>query len=180
MVKKLDTALFDWELYGLLVRKARIDMGYKKAEDFAESVWRRTRVRMSRDILYKIEQGRQIPDASQFMALNLAVSDSLFYPDVTDMCTSRSWKQIAGGDGIPDEWKKENSEEAWAERTGMRDARDLEHMPAAEEARALLSEKANDLANDRPELFDSGEADSDWHNALETYLAETYGPDAQD
>lgn len=179
MAKETADELFDWELYGLLVRRARQNMGYKKAEEFAESIWRRTHARISRDTLYKIEQGRQVPDASQFMALNLAVSQSLFNPEVANMCVSRSWKSLSNGADIPDEWKKENSEAAWSSSTGMEGPDDLAHMPSGESAVALLSETAHTLANDVPELFDT-ETDSKWHDALKAHLTETYGPDVED
>lgn len=178
MGSETGSELFDWKLYGLLMRKLRLDLGYRKAEDFSDSIWRRTRVKISRDTLYKIEQGRQIPDASQFMALNLALSKSLFNPEVAGMCTSQVWKSLAEGADVPEEWKKENAHAAWRSSTGMESPRDLKHMPSGERAVALLSESAHALAGDAPELFDP-EPDNEWHSALEAYLSETYGPDAE-
>lgn len=115
-----EVEVFDWKLYGSLVRRVRMNLGYKKAEDFAASIWRRTRVKISRDTLYKIEQGRQVPDAAQFMAINLALSGTKFYPWITDLCTSPEWRGIeeASGDGtkevesvvldLPPLWKGDN------------------------------------------------------------------------
>lgn len=179
MEKEPVAELFDWKLYGLLIRKARQDLGFTKAEEFAESILRRTHTRISRDTLYKIEQGRQVPDANQFMALNLAVGKSLFNPETSGMCVSQTWKSLSDGVGIPDEWKKENSETAWRRGTGMEGSDDLAHMPSGKSAVALLSETAHTLANDKPELFDT-EVDDKWHDALRAYLSETYGPDMQD
>ncbi len=117
--------VFDWGLYGALVRKARTDLGYRKAEDFADSIWRRTRVKVSRDTLYKIEQGRQVPDGNQFMAINMALSGTRFFPWITNLCTSMEWQSIedqscGGGQGevtpdklyLPHDWKTENFDEA--------------------------------------------------------------------
>lgn len=99
---------FDWQLYGLLVRKERIRIGYRRAEDFAASIWRRTRVEVSRDTLYKVEQGRQIPDALQFMAINMALGFDPFLGKVVDMCISSEWKGASSPDGIPEKWKVTN------------------------------------------------------------------------
>lgn len=114
MTEDESVSMFDWGLYGMLVRKKRIDLGYKKAEEFAASIWRRTRIHVSRDSLYKIEQGRQIPDGNQFMGINMALCGNPFYPEITGMCMSNEWKKIApvaeghGELSIPDKWKTEN------------------------------------------------------------------------
>lgn len=109
-----DDMVFDWGLYGMLIRKRRIDIGYKKAEFFAKSIWRRARVAISRDTLYKIEQGRQIPDALQFMGINMALYGVPFSEEVMQLCMSNEWKEIesASRHYIPTLWKQENFNEA--------------------------------------------------------------------
>ena len=89
-----EIGLFDWALYGMLCRKRRNDLGYKTAEAFAKSVWRRTRLQLTRDILYKIEQGRQTPDAMQFMALNISLWGQIMPYDVIQMCASKEFGQV--------------------------------------------------------------------------------------
>lgn len=120
MVKSETSGMFDWSLYGLLVRKFRTDMGYKKAEDFAATIWRRTRVEVSRDSLYKIEQGRQVPSAEQFMAINIALGRAIDFTEITDICKSKEWKEIIEGrhDPIPITWKIENDMRALQEYGG--------------------------------------------------------------
>ena len=176
MAKDERSEMFDWKLYGLLIRKKRMDIGYKKAEDFSDGIWRRTRVKISRDTLYKIEQGRQIPDASQFMALNLAVDQSLFNPEATNLCTSQEWKSLVSGAAVPCEWKRENAEVAWKNSSGMEDVDDFDRLPRGEDAVDYLSKQAHILASDAPELFDT-KVDDEWHEVFETYLTETYGLD---
>lgn len=97
--------MFDWALYGALVRKERIRLGYRRAEDFAASIWRRTRVDVSRDTLYKVEQGRQVPDALQFMAINMALGFDPFFGRVVDMCISSEWRIASEARDIPEKWK---------------------------------------------------------------------------
>lgn len=114
--------MFDTELYGLLIRKKRIDSGYRRAEDFAKSVYRRTRVRITRDMLYKIEQGRQTPDCVQFMAINLALTGKLFPNELIRLCTSREWSVIdeAGNPtSIPFRWKLENAQQVRQENENV-------------------------------------------------------------
>lgn len=105
--------VFDWSMYGALVRNARMRLGYRRAEDFSKSIYRRTRGVVSRDTLYKIEQGRQKPDAEQFMALNMALSGNPFYPGITEKCMSPEWYGIMtnGSQHIPNDWKVENLED---------------------------------------------------------------------
>lgn len=114
---KTDKHMFDWGLYGAMVRHTRNKLGFTKAEDFGAALWRRTRIYISRDVLYKIEQGRQVPDAMQFMALNLVLFGS-YYPElkVIDMCLSSDWEYIEKHNelpnrefNIPENWKEENS-----------------------------------------------------------------------
>lgn len=68
-----NTMQIDWTLYGAKCRKKRQDMGFRTAEAFAAEVFRRTRTHLTRDILYKIEQGRQEPSALEFIGLNLSL-----------------------------------------------------------------------------------------------------------
>ena len=112
MPGKQPAAMFGWSLYGMLVRKHRADKGYKKAEAFSETIWRRTRVDISRDTLYKIEQGRQIPNAEQFMAINMALFGAPINDDLLHLCMSAEWRSISNEevDLIPHEWKLENTE----------------------------------------------------------------------
>lgn len=120
MVKSSNSGMFDWSLYGLLVRKFRTDMGYKNAEDFADTIWRRTRVEVSRTSLYKIEQGKQAPSAEQFMAINMALGGAIDFEEITNLCKSTEWKEILRGDHdpIPLEWRYENYERAIQEHAG--------------------------------------------------------------
>lgn len=74
---------FDWGLYAALVRKRRKDMGYKRAKDFAPIA------NMSRDTLYKIEQAKQVPSATVFMALNMALWGDLLPRMIADLCVRR-------------------------------------------------------------------------------------------
>lgn len=109
--------VIDWSLYSVLVRNDRRAMGFKKAEEFSATIWRRARVKVTQETLYKIEQARQIPDTKQFMAINIALYGSPLPQRVVDTCLSREWRQIAeaGGD-IPERWKIENFEEAAGDR----------------------------------------------------------------
>ena len=89
----VETRLFDLELYGAKCRKRRQDLGYKTADAFAASVRRRTDASITRDILYKIEQGRQEPGASLFLALNLSLWGDPFPFEAIGECLSKDFAE---------------------------------------------------------------------------------------
>lgn len=108
---------FDWTLYSALIRKDRKDRGYRTAASFSETIYRRTRVSISRDTIYKIEQGKQTPDALQFMAINISLYKTPLPKRVTDLCFSPEWRSIVTSPeaDIPIEWKYDNFAEAAGE-----------------------------------------------------------------
>jgi len=85
---------FDWGLYAALIRKRRKDLGYKTAKAFSDFICMRTRVKVSEQTLYKIESGKQIPNANVFFALNLASFGTLFPMVQLDMCMCPEWREI--------------------------------------------------------------------------------------
>lgn len=166
----------DWALYGLLVRKHRIDSGFRKVEDFSRVIWRRTRFYLSRDTLYKIEQGRQIPDSSQFMALNLALFGNPFGGEDIWKCLPKEWRDITSVPAlfVPDSWKEENSETVWREATGKVDCEDPRSSMTEADLLRLGGENSASLAGDDPALF-SEAVDLKWRKQLESEYLETYG-----
>lgn len=107
-----DVEVFDWSLYSALIRKARKDMGFKTAEAFSATIYRRTRVKISRDSIYKIEQGKQTPDAMQFMAINMVLYNEPFPGRIVTSCLCPEWVQIMNGGDIPLSWKHGNYRDA--------------------------------------------------------------------
>lgn len=107
----------DWSLYGALVRNYRIKAGIKKAPDFAKLIYRHTRVKVNQDTIYKIEQGKQQPNAEQFLAINIVLFDSCLPKEVTDFCFSEEFSDYIklGPASIPDAWKYENFKQALEE-----------------------------------------------------------------
>jgi len=177
MKPEQDFQPFDWALYGMLVRRKRLDLGFRKAEEFAASIWRRTRVHISRDTLYKIEQGNQIPDAEQFMAINLALGRVLFDAPTADLCLSPEWREIVGS-SIPDAWKEDNAEAAWRQRTGIGDLSKFGGELPDEELLSLYDASAPEIASDDAGLF-SADIDDKWHSAIHEHFEAIYGPDTE-
>ena len=129
------------QLYGAMVKNARKRAGYSTAQAFSDSIFRRTRVYISRDVLYKIEQGRQNPDIAQFMAINLSLYGAPVPSKVTMPCICPEWVEIASNGGeIPPSWRRANTR-AIEEATG-------EHYETAEAAAKA--------AKDDPSLFGYG------------------------
>ena len=103
--------LFDWELYGMLVRNRRKKMGYKDADLFSQTLYRRVRLQISRDAIYKIETAKQEPTTTQFMGINLALWGEVIPSEITSFCMIDQWKTMVDEPKhpyIPDEWVEEN------------------------------------------------------------------------
>ena len=132
------------QLYGAMIKNARKRAGYSTAQAFSDTIYRRTRVYISRDVLYKIEQGRQKPDIEQFMAINLSLYHAPLPSKVTMPCICPEWISIASNEGeIPLSWRKENT-------------RDLERATGERFNDGVAAGKA---AKDDPKLFGYGTAE---------------------
>lgn len=92
--------MFDWKQYGRIVKNARKKAGYDTAEQFAKSLYRRTRIHVCREAMYKIEQGRQKPKVLQFQAINLALFGNP-QPSEIEQCYSKEFLALMQ-DGIKD------------------------------------------------------------------------------
>lgn len=108
--------VFDWATWAAIVRNLRKKQGYSAAEDFARRVWLETRVKLTRETIYKIEGGKQQPTVEQFWAINLMLFGTLM-PDekILALCLSGEWSALAdcvgrGEHEIPDAWRRENTE----------------------------------------------------------------------
>lgn len=109
--------LFDWSLYGAMVRHERTKLGYKNTNDLSDTIYRRTRMRVSKDVLYRIEQNRQEPTAMQFMAINLAIFNEIWPRFRADMsaCPSEKWRIYNENEEMPAEWRADNLAIAYEE-----------------------------------------------------------------
>lgn len=102
----MSDGLFDWSLYGALIKHKRIQRGIKNVPAFSDFIRFCTRESISRDALYRIEQGRQTPSAEQFIAINLALfgaqwpsSDASFLG-----CFSEGWREYVEEERMPHSW----------------------------------------------------------------------------
>ena len=102
--------LFDWQLFGAMVRNMRRKRGWAKAEHFSIAIHNRTRLHISADTLYKIESGRQVPSSMQLFAMMLALG--LKAPEVMDVlmrtCSCEEWKELYNGE-VPFNWRVANT-----------------------------------------------------------------------
>ena len=78
--------MIDLGLYGCLIRAERVNRGISTANGFSEFIKEKTGYYISRDILYKIEQGKQEPKAIQFMAISLALFGTLIPDGILKLC----------------------------------------------------------------------------------------------
>lgn len=99
--------LFSWGAYAYLIREKRTKKGYTTAKKFSSAIYRRTRLEVSSDVVYRIEQCRQEPNAMQFMAINLSLFDEVFPYEVRE-CARGGWVDLIEHYNVPDKWKREN------------------------------------------------------------------------
>ena len=104
--------LFDWAVFGALVRQHRKRMGYKTAEAFSESIYNRTRFSISAETLYKIEGGKQMPNGMQLLSLLIALGLEPFKSPAGRILTAASgkeWESVGTWNEVPEKWRRENS-----------------------------------------------------------------------
>lgn len=109
--------LFDWTVFGALIRNKRRKKGYKTAEEFSKTIYNRTRFTISAETIYKIEGGKQVPNAMQLMAICMSVSWSPQIGDLFAVCASNEWNEVASG-AVPLSWRRENAAYYALESTG--------------------------------------------------------------
>lgn len=111
----METLNFDWNLYGLIIKRHRKIRGVYTAKELSELIYLRTRTKVSKDALYRIEQGRQVPNAEQFMAINLTLFNDLFPYRFAEIkaCVSEDWQHVRETCEISERWLDENTADAY-------------------------------------------------------------------
>lgn len=92
--------LFDWTMFGSVIRITRRILGYRKASEFSDAIVDITGYSITADTLYKIESGKQAPSAMQLFAIMLALgvtadNFSSVVGDTMMACSRGEWKKIA-------------------------------------------------------------------------------------
>lgn len=88
-------ASIDMELYGMLVRRARLNLGYRRGDDFVAALQYHTGVSISKDTLYRIETAKQEPSINFILAMNLMEGKGVLDMKLIDMCVPMEWKESA-------------------------------------------------------------------------------------
>ncbi len=113
--------VIDWNVYGALVRNARMKSGFKRIEAFVNALWFRTRVKVGKDTLYKVEAGKQAPSVEVFFGINLVLFGSYLPEKLFGIAVCDEWEKISSKyekDGfdsfqpyVPHHWRRENFED---------------------------------------------------------------------
>lgn len=85
-----ETTSFEKGIYGALLRNRRMELGYRKAEDFIEDL-HLIGCDVSRAALYRIERGEQEPPINFFLASNLILCGQLNSLDLINPCIPSEW-----------------------------------------------------------------------------------------
>lgn len=64
---------FDTQLFGLLLRRKRVNAGYSTAQAFSDNLELIWGVKIPRDTIYRIESGKVQPSIEQALAFSLAL-----------------------------------------------------------------------------------------------------------
>lgn len=88
----------DLFLYGALIKKKRLDLGYRKAEDFVDAMKIKTGYEVSKDILYRMEAGKREPTINFLIAFNMMCGKPLLDSSILEMCLPREWVEQSSED----------------------------------------------------------------------------------
>ena len=117
---KENEELFDWHLFGAMLRNRRLKMGYKKASAFSETIYNRTRLIITEQQLYKIESGRRVPTGMELVAIAVTVGRGAFL-QMLSTCSCDEWSGEWENGEVPKHWRIENSEHYALAALGHRD-----------------------------------------------------------
>lgn len=90
MVDRSISPSFDCAMYGALLRHKRMEIGYRKADDFVADL-KEVGYSISRAALYRIERGEQEPPVSFFAAANLVLYGRVDELDLIESCMPQGW-----------------------------------------------------------------------------------------
>ena len=90
---------FEKAMYGALLRQKRIEMGYRKAEDFVADL-EAIGFKISRAALYRIERGEQEPTASFLIASSILLFGETICSDLLNPCIPQEWADPLSSDAI--------------------------------------------------------------------------------
>ena len=68
--------------------------GYKNMDDFARGLWLRARIKIGKETLYKIEQGKQPPSVETFFGINLVLFGEFLPEKLFCFSVCDEWKAI--------------------------------------------------------------------------------------
>lgn len=90
--------LFDSEMLGMRLRRARRDLGLNTTESASEYILEKTGYTISSDTVYRIERGKQPPSTPQFFAFCLAYFGRLNgveqISSIIDDCACKAWREM--------------------------------------------------------------------------------------
>ena len=100
--------VFDFALFGILIRKERKDQGISSVDEFVKSIEEKTGLSVPKEALTRIESGKQEPRLSQVIAISLTLYNRLplgFHtsPDPITLACCKKWQEMEE-EGETSEW----------------------------------------------------------------------------
>lgn len=151
---------FEKAMYGALLRQKRIEIGYRKAENFVADL-EAIGYKMSRAALYRIERGEQEPTASFLVASSILLYGETLCSDLINPCIPQGWADPLSSDSIMRIIKKNK----------VLESRRPRQTSDASERAARYDEIMNGLTSYDFDVFPNGNCDED-----HMYISVAYGP----
>ncbi|TNU89038.1 helix-turn-helix transcriptional regulator [Eggerthella lenta] len=85
----------DLSLYGALLKRARLNLGYRRAEDFVAAMKCVTGYDVSKDIVYRMENGKKEPTINFMIAMNLMLGLPATDFSMAEMCIPKEWNDLS-------------------------------------------------------------------------------------
>ena len=97
--KENTTNVFDGRMYGALLRHKRMEVGYRKAEQFISDL-EEVGYKISKAALYRIERGEQEPPLGFLLAANIVLYGNAKSFDLINPCVPQEWLEPFEQDDI--------------------------------------------------------------------------------
>lgn len=99
MAESDNRTTFDCRMYGALLRHKRMEVGYRKADDFVADL-KEIGYFISRAALYRVERGEQEPPIGFIAASNLVLFGSIRSVELIEPCVPQGWCEPPSSDEV--------------------------------------------------------------------------------
>lgn len=152
---------FDCRMYGALLRHKRMEVGYRKADDFVADLGE-IGYSISRAALYRVERGEQEPPIGFIAASNLVLFGAIGSVELIEPCVPQGWCEPSSSDEVMRVLKKNGA---------------LSRLVQADDKNTAVRAKAYEMALDGLNAYDFNVFVNARSTDDELYMSVSIGPD---